>query len=352
VPAILALAEERDIGGRQLVSSYLVGYEIGAMLGRGMNADHRHSDAGWHPTGTIGTMAAAAACARLIGLGPHKTAMALALAGSSAAGLKGNTGTMGKSFHAGRSAMNGVMAATLAEDGFEGRADIFEHKRGFCLAFHDNAEPDWDAMERGLAEHAGIAHPMGMTLKPYPCCGAAHPSIDAALELRQRHAIDPATIAAIEVGSSTLLGRQMVFHDPKLGAEGKFSIEHCVAVAFLNGWPGLQHFTDAYVQDSAVKELGRKVHYSVHPEMAESRAGGAIVKVVLKDGRAFEAKQPLARGKNANPLSEADLLAKFRSNIGLTLGGKVAERLAVVLTELERLDSVKPIVDLLLSNSA
>jgi 2-methylcitrate dehydratase PrpD len=245
--------------------------------------------------------------------------------------------------------MNGVMAATLAEDGFEGRTDIFEHKRGFCFTFHDNAEPDWDAMEEGLARHAGITHPLGMTLKPYPCCGAAHPSIDAALELRQRHAIDPASIETIDVGSSSLLGRQMVFHDPKLGAEGKFSIEHCVAVAFLNGWPGLQHFTDAYVRDNAVNALRGKVHYFVHPEMAESRAAGAVVTVALKDGRKFEARQAVGRGKNSNPLPEADLLAKFKSNVGLVLGDDVAARLGELLTNLQALPDVLPIAELLLS---
>src|SRR5262245_23064445 len=117
VPAVLAAAELAHASGRAALEGYVVGFELECRLGTVMNPRHYH-ERGWHCTSSIGTMGAAAAAARVLGLDAGATVHALGIAASSACGLKENIGSMVKPLHAGLAARHGVLAARLAQQGF------------------------------------------------------------------------------------------------------------------------------------------------------------------------------------------------------------------------------------------
>ena len=114
--ALFALAERAPVSGADFMLAYAIGFEAGVRTGRSAPGHHK---GGWHLTGTLGTIAAAAACGKLLKLDRQKLTYTLGIAGTEAAGMQQNRGTMCKSFHAGKAAANGVLAALLAERGFD-----------------------------------------------------------------------------------------------------------------------------------------------------------------------------------------------------------------------------------------
>src|SRR5215468_11061701 len=193
LPALWTLAN--GVSGQAFIAAYAAGVETECKLARAVN--FHHYDKGWHPTATLGTFGAAAACAHLLRLSPEKIATALALAASMASGVKANFGTMTKPFHVGHAARNGLFAALLAEEGITANHGALEHKQGFFAVF--NGEGHFDA-DRILAEWAkpfDLADP-GIAFKRHPCCGSTHPAADAMLHLRQAHALTSDRVERIE----------------------------------------------------------------------------------------------------------------------------------------------------------
>ena len=182
VAAALAAAETAGASGRSLLDAYVVGFEIEARLGRAMNP--RHYQRGWHCTSTIGTIGAAAAAARLLGLDAKAAGHALAIAASEASGLKENFGTMVKPLHAGLAARNGVLAAQLAAAGMTASAAAIDGPQGF-LAAMDSAQPALDEIAADLGSRWEILD-TGITVKLYPSCAGTHPALDALLDLKRR----------------------------------------------------------------------------------------------------------------------------------------------------------------------
>src|SRR5271169_1008857 len=130
LPGLLALAELKGSSGREVTTAFVAGYETACRIGAALQPGHYNL--GFHSTGTVGCFGAAAACAHLLGLDAEATAMALGIAGTQAAGLKSQFGTMCKPFHAGKAAQNGLFAVRLAQRGFSSRTDIVECVQGFA----------------------------------------------------------------------------------------------------------------------------------------------------------------------------------------------------------------------------
>ena len=191
LPALFALAERTPVTGADLMLAYAVGFEAGIRVGLTAPGHHK---GGWHLTGTLGTIAAAAAAGKLIGLDAQKLTYVMGIAATQAAGMQQNRGTMCKSFHAGKAAQNGVLAALLAEKGFDSTQEIIEGKRGFCRIYSDTAEPE--RLTAGFGE-SWLIETNGH--KPYACGVVLHPLIDAVIALRNRAQIDPAAVSAIEL---------------------------------------------------------------------------------------------------------------------------------------------------------
>src|SRR6267154_1318936 len=163
LPGLLALAEVRRTSGREVTTAFVAGYETACRIGSALQPGHYNL--GFHSTGTVGSLGAAAACSRLLGLDAEATAMALGIAGTQAAGLKSQFGTMCKPFHAGKAAQNGLLAARLAARGFSSRPDLVECEQGFARTHAPDFHP-----EKALAEPPAGFYLLANLFKYHAAC--------------------------------------------------------------------------------------------------------------------------------------------------------------------------------------
>jgi 2-methylcitrate dehydratase PrpD len=347
LPTLLALGEMQRASGRELLEAYVVGFELESKLGNCMS--RKHYAHGWHSTSIFGTMGAAAAAAKLLKLDVWQTQMALGLAASEAGGLRQNFGTMTKPYHAGLAASNGVIAATLARQGFTSAPDILEGEFGFLRVFGMPGEYD----ERKINETLGnpwnlVAH--GIGLKPYPCCRNAHRPLDAMLALVQTQKFSPDDVERIECEISAHVTKVMTYPKAHTGLEGKFSLPYCLAVAVCDQRVGIRQFADTRVNDPQVQALSSRVHI-VHPydktEWDTDELLPCIVRVCLKDGRVLEQSADAPRGDPGNPLTWAQIAGKYRDCARELLSEGDAEHTLDLLHRLEELPNLVEVMEIL-----
>jgi len=343
VPATLAVAERVGASGKEWIASYLAGYETWAEV-VARDADKLHSK-GWHPTAVVGTVAAAAAAARLARLDASRTASALGIAASMAAGLTANFGSMTKPFQAGRAAQSGILAARLAERGMTAAPDALEHPNGFLRAISPAgrvradapiaAGRDWHILRRGL------------NIKRYPLCYGAHRAIDGILDLRARHAIAPDDVAEIIVSIGREQDRMLRYSRPCTALEAKFSAEFAVAAALIAGRVGLIELVPEFVNRLDVQSLISKVRRTTVDEVdAEDPlfASADTVAIRLKDGTVLTGKPVRhALGHAHNPIGIDALHAKFADCVGGALAPRARDTLFERLRALETLPAVTAI---------
>lgn len=311
VPAILAEAEHLDASGSDMITAYVAGYEVWAELFR-RDSGLLHQK-GWHPTGLYGAVGAAAACAKLRKLDAEKSAIAIALGGSQAAGLMSNFGTMTKPFHAGKSAHAGIMAARLAEAGFTANTDALEHPQGFLHAISPTGTEDRTSESKAGKEWAILTQ--GLGIKKYPTCYCTHRAIDCVLDLVNTTPISAGDVQKITVNISDYFATVLRNHQPDTGLAAKFSMEFAMASGIVAKRVGLRELTDEFVQRPDIQALMRKVEIvtttSYDPDLPGAAAADSVV-VELADGRTV-AGEPVARatGHPSRPLSDQQLYDKF-----------------------------------------
>jgi len=342
VPAILAEADAvPGTTGRDLVRAYVAGYEVWAEIA-GRDADAHHLK-GWHPTSALGVLGAAAACAVLRGLDAEKAAHAIAIAASEASGLVANFGSMTKSFHAGRAAQSGVLAARLADDGFTAAPDALEHPRGFLMAVSPAGKVDRESPASNLGKTWQIVvHRVGV--KKYPMCYAVHRALDGLLDLRRETGVAAEDVTGIRVELGAAQAAILRNSRPRTGLEAKFSIEFAMASGLVAGRAGLSELTDGFVQGDAVQRLIRCVEVIT----TDAQMDGSIfspfdrVTLTLADGRTLEsAKVVAARGDAELPLSRDELWGKFEDCLAQgAYGGDEARALFDALDDMPNLASM------------
>ncbi len=338
--ATLAAAEAALADGAAVALGYLVGFEVGAALGIALNPGHYAR--GWHATSTLGTLACAAAAARVLGLEVAQTAHALGLAASLASGVKENFGSMAKPYHAGHAARNGVLAALLAREGLTASERALDGAQGFVAA-SGGATPSaladaLDALGRrwSLVEH-------GVAVKPYPSCALTHPAVDALIELRDRHRFRPEDVADIEVGVSRLAPDVLIHPRPATALERKFSMQFCAAAAAAEGRLDLAAFEDDAAPAPAVRALMERVRMVVDPALPEGleRHAWSRVTVRLADGRVLVTAPRGAAGHPDRPLAPEALRAKFLACAAPVLGRAEAEAVAEQVGHLEEIPDIR-----------
>lgn len=309
--ALLADAEVLNRSGREVLTAFNVGVEVSCKISEAI--DEQHYQRGYHTTGTCGVFGAAAAVCNLRNLPAATILNALGIAGSEAAGLRENFGTMVKPLHAGRAAENGLVAGSLAATGFTAAPAVLEGARGFFRA--GGGGYDAHKIHGKLGNPWTFAAP-GISIKPFPSGALTHPAMSKLQELVVAHDFSPGQIARLEVKTNRLLPENLTYHRPTTGLQGKFSMEFCLASVAVLRKAGLAEFTDAVVNRRDVQEFISKIDYTAYgdDEAAANDYGRltTFLEIVLQDGRRIPARADVAKGDPAIPMSDDEVAAKFR----------------------------------------
>lgn len=275
VPAILALAERDGCSGRDLITAFVAGVEIGCRIGDYVSEEHYAR--GHHATGTLGAFSAAAGTARLLGLDSDACATALGIAATQAAALKCMFGTMCKPLHAGKAAANGQYAALLAARGFTSRSDAVECAQGFADTQSPVANPH--AAVDGLGDRF---HTRDVLFKYHAACYGTHASIEALTRLRDAHDIDPRSIDKVELRVPTRNLRVCNIQEPRTGLEAKFSLRMVSAMTLARrNTADIAGYDDALCRDAEMVELRDRMQVLGDGELAR---GTSEVIVTMRDG--------------------------------------------------------------------
>lgn len=343
--ALLALGEEMDAAGPQVLAAYVAGLETEAKMGRGVN-DY-HYEVGWHPTSTLGVFGSAAACAHLLGLSREQVANALAIAASHASGIKANFGTATKCLHIGNCARNGLLAALLAGKGFTAARDALEHKQGFLQVYNGAGNFDAGLILDGWAQPLDIVMP-GIQVKQHPCCLSVQSAVDAMIALASRHDLKVADVARID---AAIHRRRLAHTDrpfPDSGIDAMLSLQYCLGRALIHRRIALEHFQGDAHRDRAVCDLMKRIHVRVHPDSDRSEDNDffAEIAVTMSGGASHRERVERPVGHEpGRPLPLPLLEAKFRACASRVLpAGNIAGVVESVL-RFDRIGRMRNITD-------
>lgn len=344
IPAIFSLGEALGASGRQILEAYVAGFETATKL---VFALRDSTQDGWHAPGTLGSMGAAAACAKLLRLDASQIGMALGITASMAGGVVCNFGTMSKPLHVGLGARNGVLAAKLAQLGYTANPRGIEAENGFCKTLYHTPPSDGPLEELGKS-YALITD--GIRVKPYPCGGLAHQAIDAVLEFRAKHGVRADRVDSINVDVTPHVYSRIAFRVPATGIQGKFSMSYLLARAIIDGKVSLDMFTDAAVRDPHVLKLLEKIHMSVDKSLKASNEGSRPCRVTLRlrNGQIYSREVEHAKGSPEVPMTAEEIETKFSDCAGRVLSKSSTRRTLKNIQNLETLQDIRPLCKLLM----
>ncbi len=352
VPAILALAEQEGSSGRGCLDAYIAGLQILGRIGQGVNPAHRNR--GWHATATVGAIGAAAACARLLKLDAERSAYAVSIATSMAAGFMSQFGTMVKPLHAGLAAKAGVMAASLARAGVNAGLGTLHGKTGMNRLM---VGPDYEHLRDTLThvehgqnlrfetEHVGeplLILSSGFRVKRFPNCGSAHRAQEGLLALVAEHGFSAADVEAIHVRAPVSHLNNLMYERPEDALQAKFSLEYGLACCLVTGNCTLGDFEGEAAAREEIRALSPLIHR--HPVDKAEGEFPTEVEVVLKDARTVSTSVAMPMGSLAAPFPIGQYWEKYEDCVAGHLAGEDAAALRRALAELPRLSDLQPLM--------
>ena len=319
VPAVFAILPEltEAVSGRRLLTAMMMGYEVGRRVLEAVGGYETHNGLGWHSTGTCGVFGAAAAVGLLLDLDAPRLEQALGISCSFAGGTWAfiHDGSQTKKLHPGRAAEGGLTAALLAASEFTGPAEIFEP--GAWGSFFKTFSPGQSAPHL-LTEAFGENWRLDRcSIKPYATCRGTHSAIDAVRQLRSEHHLKVDDIAAIEADMS---GFQFGMCGGKAiasRAQAQMSLPYAVAAVLQFGKVGPAELEPGSWSSQAIQDWLDRIAVRIDPAMADEDE--PAIALVTKDGRRFRTVVEFPAGSPANPLPDAELIAKFRDLAGMAL---------------------------------
>ena len=330
LPAALAIGQARGASGADLLTALAAGYEVGLRVG--VCAGVSHSTSGYHVTGTVGAVAAAAAAASMLRLDPMASAHALGIGATQAAGLyAARLGAMAKRFHAGRASQSGVIAAYLAEKGFTGSLDALEAPfGGFMSTLHGQFDPATilaDLGERWETSRVG--------LKVYAACASAHTTIDGMRELRQRGlSADNLVRLTIRVSKKSLINIGWPYAPAEV-ITAQMNGQYAAAVTLLDGEAFIEQYVPSRLSDPKILALTSRINFVHDPEIDQRGAAKrhtVKIEAVRTDGSTLSTVIEQRRGSAEHPLAREEIVNKFR-------------RLATVCLPESRIDQLIEVID-------
>lgn len=343
-PASLAAGEAHGVDGREVLTAIVAANEIVTRVGTAVSGKfHRR---GFHPTAICGIFGAVAAAGRLEGLDQETATRAFGLAGSMASGLFAylEDGTATKPLHPAWAAHGALLAARLATHGAEGPASILEGRFGLYHAFV-GAEPGSIDLDAQLGDLGSRWETPRIAYKPYPACHFMHGSLGATAQSAAGRTfsadeIEDVVVTVPDAGVSLVLEPAAQKIAPRTDYEGKFSLQYSTASMLARGHVGVADYTPQAIADEGVLAIARKVRYETkeYPSYPQAFPGG--VRVTLADGSVLEADLPHQQGGPENPLSDGEVVAKYRGNASLALPDAAVEALERAILELEAQDDL------------
>ena len=341
IPAALAIAEERDSSGKELLESVVAGYEVISRIGTGTTVKKTV-----HSHGTWGTIGSAVTTAKLMGFDQSDTTRAINMAASMS---PANTwtpcleGATIRNLYPGRSGFQGIMAAQLALCGFtgleDGPSDIYSTILGESF--------DTEAVVQDL-DVPGAYRIQNNYFKLHACCLYNHPVLDGVQSLLGREGFAAADVDHIKV-EAPALATIMTDPEPQNMLAAKFSLPYAVATAVVHNSTDITAFYSDRLNDPQTLDLSRRVDIVADPEMDLRRYDypAAKVAISLKDGRTLTEDVTAHYGDTQNPASREELVGKFNFLVEDVLGEGGASRVVDTVGHLDVLGNVRELTRLL-----
>jgi len=350
VAAALALSESRPVSGREAIVAIALANEISSRVGSVAPGQfHRR---GFHPTGLFAPFGITYLAGKLLGSSADTMARGAGICGSAAAGLLECwvDGTQSKFLHSGFAAQSGITAALLAQAGVTGPPTVFEGRFGLFASHlqHPETKKDFDRIAGGLGERWESRN---ASFKPYPAAHVLHPYVDAVLRARSTYRISPADVAQIdcpvaEFNVSIVCEPLAEKLAPASDSHARISLQYTVAEALHEGKLGKSAYSPSNLRSPEILALAQRVRYYIDPDFpGPGRFKGAL-RITLHDGRVIEETQEHNLGSPENPMSAAQLRAKFDENANGVLSTAERDRLAAEIEDMENLDDVSTIAGL------
>lgn len=333
-----ALAQHYQLGERETLTAFIVGFEVMAKLGGGWvpGVGRNLQRRGFHPTSIVGRAGAAAVAASLLRLDPQQIANALGAAATMMGGLQKSSGTHGKTFHAGKAAMDGIMAAELAADGFVAGHHFYEAD-GWVKTFVQDGSAEIPPLDFGDSWEL-----LGNGYKLYASCRGTHASIETALKLYPL--LNGRKITRIHAKVHPMGMVNAGIANPRTPLESKFSIPHCITLA-LSGY----RLTDTdFTRQTVDDPLPRQLLPLLEVESVDGQsASSAFIDIWLEDGERLHAETEVYLGHPQNLLPDADLRAKFDALTLPVLGAARSDRLYQAAAHVDQPGAIVAIKDIL-----
>ncbi|KAI0835709.1 2-methylcitrate dehydratase PrpD [Hypoxylon sp. FL0890] len=327
--------QARAVSGPEFLTAFVAGVE--AELKLGLSVYPEHYDVGWHITSTTGSIGAAVAVGKLLGLDTEHLQHAIGIASTQVIGMQAFFGSMTKSFHIGRATQSGLLAVLLAQNGYTSSLTALEDKFGWLhvVSTRENATAEFAELGKTWEIESN-------TFKPFPCGIVMHPTIDGAIQLHNQTLSEGKSISTDSIKSIDLRVNPEVLvltgqTNPQTGLEGKFSIYHAAAVGLLYGAATPAQFTDQVVLNETVVSMRKLVKVSTDDSVAEDQA---YVSIAFSDGSTLEKFVEHAIGSLANPLTEEELRTKFMDQVSRQIGSERAEKAYNAFTNIGNMTDV------------
>ena len=355
LPALLSLGEQLGASGQDTLTAYILGLEVEGKLA--LHADFKLMQSRLNHQSWYGSIGAAAACAKLLRLDVAKTRMALGIAANFACGLSANHGSMAGAMAAANACRNGVIAALMAQEGITANPDIIEAKNGFYDTLVGRDHYDAEGMAKGVGNPFYILSP-GIGLKKYPSCYHTHRALDGVLQLIGEHRLNDKDIAEVDVGTSERAMRVLAFSEPATPYQAKYSMPYCIAAAVVDHQVTLDTFTSRKFEDRNIVETRKKVRLSfpdvpIWPGLADvgpdTEFVGNPVTIRTTDGRSYSARVDIPRGDPTLPLTDDELLTKYRDCARSQLRPDDVERSVDLVLGLETVTDIGTLMAILSS---
>ena len=346
LPAIFAAIRysNKEVTGRDLITALVAGYEVASRVGMAVGAAHLIQ--GFHPTGTHGTLGAAASAGKIMDLNLTQMHDALGIAGTQAAGLMcSQFESMVKRFHAGRAAQSGFLSVALGRDGYVGIKNLLESEYGGYLGtLSTKSFPELLTGGLGTVWETG-----NVGFKPYSTNGSCHPAIDIVLDFISKDEIDIADVESVKVIVSTATKEHVGWeYTPDTVTTAQMNLPYIISVVLADHDAFVDQFNQERIIDQNLVAFSKRVSVEASKEIdlkGDSYRHETHIKIILKSGRVLEGSRIFAKGSRKLPLTTEEVISKAEKLLLRSAQARNSNRIIEQVLEIDKLASLSSFID-------